>query len=137
MKKHVIFLLVLIFSSILYSQEPEYIEIVKVLNAGGELEIGQEIINDKTSIKFIKVISDSRCPEKVECIWQGEAEVLLGITINENYVEKKIVISGKLGRILKFENLDILISYLDPYPTTTEKTNPEEYCLGLKLVTGS
>ncbi|MFD0977145.1 hypothetical protein [Salinimicrobium gaetbulicola] len=112
-------------------------EVVKVLNVGGELKIGRELLNDKTSVKFIKVISDSRCPENVECIWQGEAEVLLGITINENYFEKQIVISGRLGRILKFGNLEILISYLDPYPTTTKKTNPKEYCLGLKLVTES
>lgn len=137
MKKLVLVLIALICCSIIYSQKPEYSRVVEVLTVGDELEIGQKILNDKTSVKFIKVISDSRCPENVACIWQGEAKVLLGISVNENYFEKQIVISGRLGQVLKFGNHEILISYLKPYPTVVRKTNAEVYCLGIELVKGS
>lgn len=45
-----------------------------------ELKPGQEVqIQGGPTVTFIEVPSDSRCPEDVTCVWQGNAEVVLQI----------------------------------------------------------
>lgn len=94
-----------------------------------DLEMGQAIELEKSSIKFLKVTSDSRCPKQVSCIWPGEAKVLLGITVMGKYVEKEVVVSGTGGEFTIAEDLQVLVSHLRPYPETAIPIAPSEYYL--------
>ena len=40
------------------------------------IDYNSSVINNEegVSLQFIDVISDSRCPKGVECVWAGEAE---------------------------------------------------------------
>jgi len=55
-------------------------------------------ITYKTGLKksgtqvFIKeVISDTRCPEDVECIWAGEAQVLVSVYKNGKWMDENVL----------------------------------------------
>ena len=136
MKKQIIVLLVLLLvCSFMKAQDLGHGEVVKTNIASGELGIGQELVMDKISVEFKKVISDSRCPEQVNCIWQGEAKVLLGITMNGTYFEKELVISGAAKQAVHFGLLELSVPYLKPYPRTAQGISLKDYCLGVNVVT--
>ena len=107
------------------------VELVK-LNA--DLQIGQELLFGETGVRFLKVVSDSRCPRQVTCIWPGEATVLLGIEVNGKYFEKEVVVSGSGAELLLPEDLQMFVSHLRPYPETPKGIAPEEYCLRFAAV---
>jgi len=58
-----------------------------------ELEYGQSItlLPDNIEIRFDSVVSESRCPVSVDCIWAGTAEVKL--RLKQGQVEETIVLS--------------------------------------------
>ena len=41
------------------------------------------IAPENLSIKFTNVAEDSRCPENVECVWQGQAKIEVEISKND------------------------------------------------------
>lgn len=101
-----------------------------------DLSIGKLADYGETSVKFIKVISDSRCPKNVTCIWAGEAKVLLGYFKNGVLLnEKEIVVGGIEERfpMLKNENIVLKILSLRPYPDAKNSIKPEEYVLAFSM----
>ena len=111
---------------LLFAQDKPQEELKKV---NTDLEMGNAFQFEKAAVKFLKVISDSRCPRQVTCIWPGEAKVLLGITFNDEYFEKEVVLSGSGAELSFGENLQMLVSHLRPYPETAKAIAPEEYSL--------
>ncbi|MEG9327365.1 hypothetical protein V6B16_05425 [Salinimicrobium catena] len=132
MKQLVIILSVLFNSSpLMFAQGAQNIKIAEM----DSLKLGEEKIFGNISVEFIRVISDSRCPESVACIWEGEAKILLGINFNRNYSEKQVTISGRTSKILELGEIKFSILQLDPYPVTPKKITPKEYSLGSILDT--
>lgn len=109
-------------------------EIFNVTGSETDLGVGEELKFDQNFVKFLKVISDSRCPRQVTCIWPGEAKVFLGIEFNGKYFEKEIVVSGMGAEFPLAENFLIKILSLEPYPETPNGITPEEYCLSFAAV---
>lgn len=118
---------------------------VNVITEG--LNLGKEFSFQNKTILFKKVISDSRCPINVNCIWAGEAKILIGILEDGIEVEEKIV-SLKNGSnieskensnelILQFSNSEshYLLNALNlyPYPKVNHKTEASDYCLEIQL----
>lgn len=99
-----------------------------------DLAVGQVLQLDQSSVKFLKVISDSRCPEQVTCVWAGEAKVLLGISVGKKYFEKEVVVSGNGAELALSEDLQILTSQLLPYPKKPKEIAPEDYRLILETL---
>lgn len=133
MKKLVISLLaILLFSPFIYPQKSKNIGESQGI-VSDSLRIGNELLLDDSSVKFIRVISDSRCPKSVKCIWQGEVKVLLGVYTNQHYFEKVIVISSRVVNIVEIGDLEISILDLSPYPLKPVSINPKEYCLELSV----
>lgn len=122
-------MLVILFPVLLTAQEEQDSTAVKMERLSGDFGVGGEFNFGKTSVSFLKVISDSRCPKKVICIWAGEAKVLLGIVINGGYFEKEVVVSGGGAEIPLANELLLEVSHLRPYPETGTKIPSEEYCL--------
>lgn len=79
----------------------------------------------KSSICFDKVVTDSRCPVNVVCVWAGEAIARftfrsgnnIPISVDLNTGTKDTVISG-----YKFSFHDLF-----PYPHTEHQVQPEDY----------
>lgn len=77
------------------------------------------------SICFDSVLTDSRCPVNVVCIWAGEAVVRFKLTRNNNSSIFIDLHTGTVDTIVngyKFSFIDLL-----PYPTTERTTKMEDY----------
>lgn len=85
------------------------------INEGETVNVATSIIN----IEFASLVSDSLCPEDVECVTQGT----LVITINVNGTERNLSIGDDLDPIMNYKNYIIELQKL-VYPTKQgEKAN--------------
>ena len=53
------------------------------------VRLHQQVAFKNYEIKFKKVITDSRCPKSVICVRAGEAEVLVSVYRNGDFVEDR------------------------------------------------
>ena len=103
------------------------------------LSIGQSatVTAENLSVKFIEVVSDSRCPTGATCIWAGEASCLIEITYNVFTFSKTLTEPGLTEEpsVTNFENYDIQFN-IQPYPAIGKQISEKDYRLQL-LITKS
>lgn len=66
-----------------------------------KIPLGETVHFEEVSVKFVSVLEDSRCPLDVQCIWAGEAKLV--VEINENgkdQIAKELLFNGKQKNIL-------------------------------------
>jgi len=97
------------------------------------LSIGQSaaVAGEDLSVKFVEVVSDSRCPQGATCIWAGEASCLIEVTSSGSTYRKLLTQSGNSGPsqtdFLKYE----ITFDLEPYPQVGRETKEGDYRLQL------
>jgi hypothetical protein len=82
-------------------------------------------------VRFVRVPSDSRCPVDVECVWAGNAEVLLEAGGSRGRGQKSLRLNtnasperpgeGRYGRYT------LKLAGLTPQPRSNRKIGPVEY----------
>lgn len=104
--------------------------------------IGLKLMNGEmadfgdTQVKFVEVLSDSRCPKDVTCVWAGEAKVRVEIYQNGELSEAKELTFGGLTKslnIIHSELLDVQALKLQPYPLSSSDKKSMEYYLVLDV----
>ena len=122
----------LIFSFSLMGQENS-----ETRSYSAALQQGELLSFGNRSLKFKEVISDSRCPKDVTCIWAGEAKVLVELFENGKFLEDKILLINSKNSILSFlsEAVAYSISGIDlmPYPTVQSKNTKPNYSLKMRV----
>ncbi len=93
-----------------------------VLKGGKAASINGEHLR----LRFADVLEDSRCPERVECFWTGQARVAVVVQpdggepttleFNTNPAPGQTVSTGRVG-----EYTVATIQSLDPYPQTPDE----------------
>ncbi len=103
-----------------------------------KLQLGKLMHFDTVDIKFVEVVTDSRCPKNVNCVWAGEATVLVDVFKNgEKIGQKKLTFdsSSKLkdqfANIFASEGLNVTGHDLSPYPVYGKKLEKEDYYIQL------
>ena len=101
---------------------PKYNIYNESLCAGDVMQFGDK------SIKFKKVVSDSRCPKNVTCVWAGEVKILIEFYEDGKLKGEKIVpgSNNSFSEFSKSEELKISQLSVYPYPETSSKILPEE-----------
>jgi hypothetical protein len=67
-----------------------------------------------------EVLSDSRCPEGVNCIWAGEIKVLVSVYLDKKFIkEETLTISGTNSQ----ENRVWFAQYLPAYKRNIKSIN--------------
>ena len=140
-----IIILALFHSVFLADQDPvtpKYNIHQQILCSGDTMYLGEK------TIKFKKIVSDSRCPNGVTCIWAGEVKVLIEFYEDGEFKGDKIitgsnislgqneVVAGTDISIAEFfnaEGLKIKGVVVSPYPQANEKISPEEYSLNIEI----
>jgi predicted TIM-barrel enzyme len=89
MKKSVLFLFIFI-SSLVFAQSPKHqkVKYVKVI---------QKVCSNQKGVQLVlkEVLSDSRCPVGVNCIWAGEIKVVVSVYQDRKFVkEETLTIAG-------------------------------------------
>jgi hypothetical protein len=94
------------------------------------LQINQSAVltQQRLSIRFDEVVSDSRCPSNVTCAWEGNAVV--SITINEQTAELNT--SSEPAEIF-ISGYSIALTELAPYPKSADSIENSEYEIRLKV----
>jgi len=111
--------------------------------AAAEAELGKEftlgvgqsatVAGENLTIKFVEVISDSRCPAGAVCIWAGEASCLIEITDAATTHEKVLVESGVPSTATDdFNEYKFTFSIL-PYPDVGKQIDAKDYQLRLMV----
>ena len=100
------------------------------------LNYKQSVNIGDVSLKFEKVLSDSRCPTDVNCVWAGEAIVIIVVSTKGEDVYYKEVIIDASGTLSDFNNLifdsdtnKVFLSRILPYPKTSEEKDFDKYYL--------
>jgi len=99
------------------------------------LGIGQEgaTADGKLKIKFLSVAEDSRCPKGVNCIWEGNARVVLeagtsggkAVKLELNTSPREGAAGGEYGQYL------IKLVDVAPYPVEGQTNKPGNYTVTL------
>ncbi|MDT0294439.1 hypothetical protein ACFQ3R_11740 [Mesonia ostreae] len=125
MKKILLFIVVISLSFAAQAQQKTTPPIiVKKLEMGKSLQVHKDF-----SFDFIKVTEDSRCPTGVDCVWPGQAKVVVMWCKDGKEIGQKEV-TFKANQ-LKKEPIEVAITntksvyiyQLNPYPTSSEKEN--------------
>lgn len=99
-----------------------------------KLALGTRADFGDRSVKFVKVISDSRCPKNVTCVWAGEAKVLLEIYRNDELVDRKEIVlaaNSIFGSLFSSKDKSVGIYSLEPYPDINTPEANKKYVLKL------
>ncbi|MGO1585331.1 hypothetical protein [Mesonia sp.] len=98
--------------------------IVKKLEMGKSLQVHEDF-----SFDFIKVTEDSRCPTGTECVWAGQAKVVvMWCKDGKEIGQKEITFKGNSLQndpieVAIAKTKSIFIYQLNPYPASSEKEN--------------
>jgi hypothetical protein len=126
MKKHLLIFL-LCTAAIGYAQD-KAIEVPKILV---KIELGETVTFKKATVKFLKVVEDSRCPTDVNCIWEGQATVLVAVTETGKETQQVELLYGKRKNISLFssEGYSLKGMSLNPYPSSAKDDKMEYFLL--------
>ncbi len=99
--------------------------------------LGRLINFGEIELKLKEVVSDSRCPSDVHCIWAGEITLKVDVYKNGRFFKEKTISlsSGKnsVTDIYSTESYGIKAVSVTPYPQTKEgKIRLEDYVLNIK-----
>lgn len=99
------------------------------------LAVGQSasIDGEGLTIRFIEVTEDSRCPEGVECVWEGRVTCLVDIIYSDSTYQQELTQSGRSSTsVLEFQGFEIMFD-VQPYPTFGKEIKTDEYRLVLTI----
>lgn len=132
MKKSLL-LLFMIISSVVLAQSPKSQKVKYVT-------IKQKVCPNQRGFQLVLkiIVSDSRCPEGVTCIWAGEVSAVVSVYKDSKLLEDTtLVFSMKneednkkwFSKYLPEKQKKIKSIGVVPYPKEGSKINPEEYYL--------
>lgn len=114
------------------AQEQDSIPVTSVV----KVDLTQKVtLDDVVDVEFVKVVSDSRCPKNVQCIWAGEAKVVVKLYRNGKF-EKEVQFTISPNAIEKtvlemFSSTEIQIKGINllPYPDASIEASLKDYYL--------
>jgi hypothetical protein len=77
------------------------------------------------TIRFHRVLSDSRCPADVNCVRAGEAIVL--ITVKSLRGVQDYELRSDARQPTQHDGLTITLVHVSPYPVSTQTIRPDAY----------
>jgi hypothetical protein len=82
-------------------------------------------------LRFVRVAEDSRCPTNVDCIWAGNAEVLIEASAGGAMAKKVLTLNtnasqGRAGEG-EYRRYTVKLVGLSPYPQNTRKIQQGGY----------
>lgn len=98
----------------------------------------------RTTVRFVAVAGDSRCPRDVTCVWAGDAEIEIALRQKEGPAEgggteKEATVhlhtagGARMPREAQALGLTLRLEALDPYPETSRRIEQEEYTATLVI----
>ena len=99
------------------------------IKEGTTATLNEKILNGGIYITPLKVISDSRCPADVVCIWAGE--IVVKVKLEKGEVSKEVEL--KEGVTVLFEGSTISLTGVIPENKTTTPIREKDYQFTFKV----
>jgi hypothetical protein len=116
------------------SAEPNFSALLSEAVAAGEpfqLHIGQGAVVTELdgTVRFVEVVSDSRCPSNalILCVWEGEGVVAVETTPTVGETRTDTLRTQITFRTVELGDWVLELQDLAPYPETTEPIPVSEY----------
>ncbi len=101
------------------------------------LAVGERATLDAvhTSVRFLTVSEDSRCPSQVQCVWAGDGAVVLEVApADGDTAEDTLHTNPESGPgALVLAGYELTLLQLDPFPVTPGEIEPDDYRVTLAL----
>jgi len=94
-----------------------------------------KIESENLEIKFLRVISDYRCPKEVVCVWAGQVIVMVNVwKAGENLGEFELIDTND-GRVSSTQvgDYEIFLLKVEPYPEINKIINTKDYSITIKV----
>lgn len=96
------------------------------------------LARESLRLRFVRVAEDSRCPTGVECVWAGNAEVLVEVGTRNRRVSKTLRLNTNVSPERpaedKYRGYTVRLVRLDPHPRAGRKIRQGEYTAALLVV---
>jgi hypothetical protein len=112
-----------------------------VQQAGGEpqeVRVGASVPvpGSKSVVTFERVSGDSRCPTNANCIWEGDAVVVLRVSGEGSGTEVlELHANPRFAQQGEAHGVRVTLERLDPYPTTERPVSADMYVAHLRIAT--
>jgi hypothetical protein len=99
------------------------------LNKEFRIKVGQQVTIKKLSIKFSAVNSESRCPTGVQCIWAGNAAIVVEVSKKNNRAVHATLNTNTAVQPneLDYKAYKIKLVALNPYPRINQTIDENDY----------
>jgi len=100
------------------------------------ISVGQTALLDRTGLvlRFDAVLSDSRCPTDVVCVWPGEAVITVTLLARARQTRVELRTDPASARVTSVEGLRLELVQLEPYPRSTSPIPQGDYRATLRAV---
>lgn len=98
---------------------------------------GQAATVDGTrlAVLFRSVTGDSRCPVDVQCVWAGDAEVLLTVSSGATGGDQDFTLHTTLDpKAVTYSGYEIRLTGVNPAPRSAAPIQPASYRVTLRVV---
>ncbi len=104
------------------------------LDSAFSLQVGETVAlqGRATSVRFVEVAGDSRCPIDAVCVTGGDAVVTIGVRPRGSAETRHELHTGDLKPV-RLGALTIALLRLEPDPFSSETIPPEEYRATLRV----
>ena len=93
------------------------------------LRVGQSAtaVEYDVTVKFDGISNDSRCARQVQCVWAGDAGVVIEMTLSDGEVLIDTLHTNEGKKSVVVDGVTLELVGLEPYPETTEAIELKEY----------
>lgn len=106
--------------------------------SSSNFEVEKEITQEAYQFKLKKVTADSRCPEGLNCVWEGQVEMIVEVyKANKLVEEKELIVNSKTVNenatwASKYSDKPITFIGISPNRVKDELINDSDYKLVIK-----
>ena len=93
------------------------------LRAGRKISL----TDTKLKIRFVSVIEDSRCPQGVNCVWQGNAKARFELSGIKSRPFTVRLNTGMEPKEIEYSGYTVRLVGITPQPKSGERINPRDY----------
>lgn len=94
-----------------------------------DIRVGQwvTIEGERLRVTFNRVAEDSRCPEGVQCVWAGNAKVVLRLSKARKRASTMSLNTGVDPKLAAYRGYEVKLVKLDPYPKEGRPVRKRDY----------
>jgi hypothetical protein len=100
-----------------------------VLRHGQEVRVQEGLLR----LTFVQVLEDSRCPEDVTCVWEGNAKIQIGAGVGMGPSDPIDLNTAQEPRAVEWQGVRIILEEVLPSRQGDTPPKSEDYSIRLRL----